>query len=318
MLFSSSPLRQLRKSFLGISLAETTFTKRGFYQGDLAAQQRLERIGATFAQGYNTALEDDRFEVLVPALQKIERELQGFAFEGASMALALLDYLLPLKKRLAAFLEGAGADHIYMVHVGAGWTLGRLPRSAPKMMQQFDPLLRWLVVDGYGFHQGFFSWPRFIDQQIRPAHLSEAAQHVFDQGLGRSLWFVKGADFTQCLTAINAFSAERRGDLWSGIGLACAYAGGVEEDALPTICRAAGENRWQLAQGAAFAAKARQRAGNPAAHTNLASHVFCGCSDDAAASLTDECIKDLPQGDQAYATWRSRIRIQLATQNVQV
>lgn len=318
MSFFSIQLRQLRKSLFGIALEETTFAKRGFYRGDSGAQYRLEQIGATFVQGYHAALEDDCFEVLVPSLQSLEAELQGFAFEGAAMGLALLDYFLPPKQRLISFMQGPGKNHIYMLHVGAGWTLGRLPRSARRLMRQFDPLLCWLVLDGYGFHQGFFSWSRFIDNQALPARLSGDALHVFDQGLGRSLWFVRGADVAQISSTIDAFPAERRGDFWSGIGLACAYAGGVERGAIEALCKAAGKDRWNLAQGAAFAAQARQRAGNPAPHTDLACKVFSGRSSDEAASLTDECLKGLPQGEQAYALWRLQLRTQLAQQDERV
>jgi len=316
MFFSS--LRRLRKSLLGISLEETTFAKRGFYREDLLAQQRLEKIGATFVRGYNAALEDDHFDVLLSSLREVEGELQGFAFEGAAMGLSLLDYFRPFKQRLSAFIQGPGSDHIYVMHVGAGWMLGRLPRSPYKLMQQFDPLLCWLVVDGYGFHQGFFAWRRFIDRRVLPTNISGYAQQVFDQGLGRSLWFVKGANVAQCISAIDAFPVERRSDLWSGIGLASAYAGGKGEDALQMLCQAAGENRWHLAQGAAFAAKARKRAGISAPHTELACHIFSDYSGDEAAALTDECLKDLPQGDQAYAIWRSRIRMRLAGQNIRI
>jgi hypothetical protein len=317
VLFSLGRLRRLRRSLFGISLEETTFAKRGFYQGDAHAQRTLELSGASFVQGYNAALDDDRFEALVPSLQSIDPALRGFAYEGAAMGLALLDYLFPFKRRLNAFIEGPGNDHIYMLHVGAGWTLGILPRSARRLMQQFNPLLSWLVVDGYGFHEGFFSWRRFIQNQALPLRLFGNALQVFDQGLGRSLWFVKGADVTQIIDTIHAFHPARQSDLWSGVGLACAYAGGVERDAIQTLCDAAGKYRPHLAQGAAFAAKARQRAGNLVAHTDLACQIFSGRPANEAARITDESLEDLPQGEQAYAIWRSRIRARLIEQHEQ-
>jgi len=318
MFFSSAPLRQLRRSLFGISLDETTFAKRGFYRGNPRVQERLEKVAATFVQGYHAALEEDRFDVLVPFLKGIDLERQGFAFEGAAMGLGLVDYFFPSQRRLAAFMEGPGNDHIYMLHVGVGWTLGRTPRSPSKLLKKFDPLLRWLAIDGYGFHQGFFAWPRFIDNQVLPTRLSGYARQVFDQGLGRSLWFVRGADITQINATIDAFPEFRRSDLWSGIGLAAAYAGGVEPNDLQELCRAAGENRWHLAQGAAFASKARLRAGNPAPHTELACQTFSGLSCAEAADLSDECLKDLPQGEHDYALWRLRLRTRLAGQDVSV
>jgi hypothetical protein len=315
MFFSSIPLRRVRKSLFGISLEETTFAKRGFSRGDTCAQEKLEKVAATFVQGYHAALEEDHFEALVPSLQEVDAELRGFAFEGAAMALALLDYVLPFKQRLAAFMEGPGNHHIYMLHVGAGWTLGRLPVSPYRLMKRLDPLLRWLAIDGYGFHQGFFAWPRFIERQVLPRRLSGYALQVFDQGLGRSLWFVRGASVDRIVATIAAFPATRRGDLWSGIGLASAYAGSVDKQGLDELYHAAGEDRWQLAQGASFAAQARKRAGNPTAHTELACQTFCACSSDEAARLTDECLRDLPHGEQDYALWRLRLRTRLAARN---
>jgi enediyne biosynthesis protein E3 len=316
MFFSSAPLRRLRRSLFGISLEEITFVKRGFYRGgEPRSQQRLEQIAATFVSGYHAALEDDRFEALLPALQNVDTVLQGFAFEGAAMGLSLLDYFSPSQQHLVTFMQGAGKEHIYMLHVGAGWTLGRLPRNPCRLMQQFDPLLRWLVLDGYGFHEGFFAWRRSFVDQILPPRLSGYACRVFDQGLGRSLWFVKGATISEISATIAAFPAERQSDLWSGIGLASAYAGSASSDSLDelqALCSAAGKDRWHLAQGAAFAAKARQRAGNPTAHTELACQTFSGLSQDEAARLSDECLQDLPAGEQNYELWRARLRSRLA------
>jgi hypothetical protein len=74
----------------------------------------------------------------------------------------------------------------------------------------------------------------------------------------------------------SAFPQSRQADLWSGVGLACAYAGGVDRRRLEFLREAAGPYLAQAAQGAAFAAKARARAGNPAHQTDLACGVFCG------------------------------------------
>lgn len=313
MIFSSNHRKSWRRSLFGISPEEITFTKRGFYAKNKEKQERLEQIAAIFVQGYHAALEEDHSELLVPVLQAIDHERRGFAFEGAAMGLALLDYFFPRKRRLEAFMQGPGNGHIYMLHVGAGWILARLPGSSGRLIPRLDPLLRWLALDGYGFHQGFFSWRRFIENQVRPAQLAGYALQAFDQGLGRSLWFVKGAEIAPLTNSIEAFCQERRSDLWSGVGLAAAYAGGAQPDELQRLCEAAGKNRWHLAQGAAFAAKARQRAGNPAAHTDLACQIFCGLSSTDAAQLCDICLQDLPPGEKAYSLWRSRLRLRLAT-----
>jgi hypothetical protein len=262
-------------------------------------------------QGYHAALDDDALETLVIKLNTVADELRGFAFEGAAMALTLLDALTPWKQgRLQAFLRGPGIPHMYIAHAGVGWGLALLHRRVESPLARLDPVLRWLAVDGYGFYHGYFHWPRFILGHVFPSRLTGYACHAFDQGLGRSLWFVDGADVTRIPTTIATFPPLRHADLWSGVGLACAYAGIVDRLALETLRDAAGPYRPHLAQGAAFAAKARQRAGNPADHTELACIVLCGLSATAAAHITDVALEDLPSDGSrpTYELWRQRIQ----------
>jgi hypothetical protein len=178
----------------------------------------------------------------------------------------------------------------------------------------FDPLLKWLIIDGYGFHEGYFRPRKSFHSQIAPARLSGYALNAFTQGLGRSLWFVEGADAEQISETIGNFPAARRGDLWSGIGLACAYAGGVEAAEIERVKREAGNFLPHLAQGATFAAKTRQRAENPSENTELACRVICGCSAEEAAALTDKHLENLPPDEAvtAYGTWRRRIQREFA------
>jgi hypothetical protein len=307
-------IKSLRKRIFSISPEETRFTRRGFMAGDPRIQSRLERIGQIFVQGYNAALEDDAAE-LPRELNSVEPEFRGFAFEGAAMGLALLDYFSPSGgSRVKAFLAGPGRAHAYMVHVGAGWTLARLPQDVKKFLGRFDPILRWLAVDGYGFHEGYFKWRRYFQQHARPRKLSGYALRVFDQGLGRSLWFIECADVARIASTIAGFPVARHGDLWSGVGLACAYAGGVNRYSLERLRRSAASYLPCVAQGVAFAAKARQRAGNPAQHTELACQVMCGLPADMAARITDVALGGLlASADQPlYEVWRQKVQAQFA------
>ena len=72
-----------------------------------------------------------------------------------------------------------------------------------------------------------------------------------------------GTQVGRIAEVIDSFDVSRRGDLWSGSGLAATYAGGGDAENLFAMCEAAGTHLRAVAQGAAFAAKARQRAGNP-------------------------------------------------------
>jgi enediyne biosynthesis protein E3 len=304
-------LSGLRRRLLGIAVEETGFVRRGFRGGDASTRQHIEAIGRAFLHGYHAALEEGRPDRLASRLDEQEPMLRGFSFEGAGMALYLLDRLTPWNRgRFREFLAGPGFAHAYMVYVGAGWAMAQLRLRVERPLAQLDPLLGWLAIDGYGFHQGYFRWKQTVDRHWVPDRLSGYARRVFDQGLGRSLWFVEGAEPMRIEHTISGFAAPRRADLWSGVGLACAYAGGIPGEAIEQLSAMAGPYHSHLAQGVAFAAKARQRAGNLASHTELASRMICGMSAEEAAGLTDEALADLTEGDglPSYEVWRSRIR----------
>lgn len=302
---------RIQRLFLGLSLDEATFARRGFRAGNASARLRLEQVGRTFLHGYHAALDDDNPENLSSRLNGVEADFRGFAFEGAAMGLFLLDHLTPWRRdRLLSFLAGPGSPHIYMVYVGAGWALAQLRRGVPRALARFDPLLGWLSVDGYGFYQGYFHPRPSVGRRAVPRRLSGYALRVFDQGLGRSLWFVEGADVARIAATVAEFPVARQPDLWSGVGLACAYAGGVDREAIEALLTSARAYRAPLAQGAAFAAKARQRAGIPASHTDLACRIIWGMPALEATRATDIALVDLPAEDvlPAYEVWRQRIQ----------
>ena len=232
------------------------------------------------------------------------------------MGLALLDWLAPWNSRLLnQMMEGEGNSHIYMLHVGAGWLGGRVPFGFRRTLRRMDPLLRWLAFDGWGFHEGFFHWKNFIQGQPAPKQLSGYERRVFDQGLGRSFWFVNGGNAELIAETISSFATERRSDLWSGIGLAATYAGIATEESLTYLRARCGPFLPSLAQGAAFAAKARERAGNATDYTDLAARILCNTSVAEAAQITDAAVENLAgtPDEPAYEIWRRRIQHRLVT-----
>ena len=300
-----------RRMLFGIPAGATSAGRRGFRGGDARVRERLETVGRVFVHGYHTALDVPVPDRLPERLDEVAAEDRGWAYEGAAMALALLDELVPWSRsRLVTFARGPGADHVYMVYVGAGWALARLRRRPDRARRRYDPILGWLALDGYGFHEGYFHWPRYEGGEGPPARLRGYARQAFDQGLGRSLWFVGGADAAWIAETVASVDPARRADLWGGVGLACAYAGGAERETVEALSSLAGPFRPHLAQGAAFAAKARARAGGAAAHTAMAVEILCGCSDRRAAAITDEALSGLRENGTApaYEVWRSRIR----------
>ncbi|MFL5655788.1 MAG: DUF1702 family protein [Ktedonobacteraceae bacterium] len=304
-------LSKLRRSLLGVSHKEAT----SFSEGNSSTWKHLETAVLAAIEGYHSTLDGSKFEALVPRLNTVALELRGYAYEGAAMGLTGLDCLLPWKNRLRAYMAGPGEAHIYMVHIGAGEALARLRKKPePFIARLEDRVLCWLVMDGYGFHEGFFSRHRYVDEQVVPAHLSSYARRIFDQGLGRSIWFSAGANVDHIAAIIAAFPQARQADLWVGIGVACTYVGGVDRAAIEALHRAAGPYGPQMALGAAVVAKGRQRAGNPVPHTDLACEVLCGVSSERAAHILDVAFQNLPTTgpEPAYEILQQRLLAQFA------
>jgi enediyne biosynthesis protein E3 len=300
---------------LRIDVAECTFERRGFMSSTSDVEHTLEAVGKAFLHGYHLALVCADPRLLAQALDEGDTELQGFRYEGASMALKLGDLLIPLRTRWHIFALGPGIRHIYMIYVGAGWAYARVPWfSAAGAVRGTDSILEWLIVDGYGFHEGYFGGITRVLQGCKKFSRAPYMARASDQGLGRSLWFICGADPRRIATVIHETAPERHGDLWSGIGLAAAYAGPATSEQLEALTKYAGNFFGHLAQGAAFAAQARQRAGNAAAHTDRACAWLCGVSSEEAARVTEA---ELPGSSQttseAYEAWRSGIRRHFAS-----
>lgn len=306
-------MKTLLRSLLRINAAETSHVRRGFRGGDAQAIANIEAVGAAFLQGYHGALDGNSVAATIAGLETTDAPFRGFRYEGAAMALYLLDRLLPGRRdRFDTLIADRGSDHIYMAYVGAGWAHARLPFGLRNALTRRDPLLRWLMLDGYGFHQGFFHWRSAVENIQRvPLRVRGYARRAFDQGLGRSLWFVDGHEPDRIASTIARFPPSRHADLWAGVGLAATYAGGVPEVSLHQLSACAGTYRDWLAQGSAFAAAARRRAGNIVPHTDAACRVFCGSDVETVATLVDSARLDLPPDDArqpAYEIWRQRTR----------
>ncbi|MGJ5894228.1 DUF1702 domain-containing protein [Streptomyces sp. V2] len=312
----TAALRALRRRILTPALSSTSLEVRGFRKKNPAAQELLETIGRSFLEGYGQIVAAPDARAAEPRLEAIPRQFRGFAYEGAAMGCTIMDALPGSRgRRLSGLLAGRGGAHTYMAYVGIGWAMARLPRMLHPDVRKTDPLLRWLILDGYGFHQAYFHTDRFVHGQRReqklpwPQDQTSYAHRAVDQGIGRALWFVGGTDVDTVLALTSAFAPARRGDLFSGVGLAATYAGGADADELLRLRERAGEYRPQLLQGSAFAAEAREHAGLTVPHTRLATEVLCGMEPHEAARVCRETRPGVPDrvDTPAYETWRQRI-----------
>jgi hypothetical protein len=276
--------------------------------GDDPAAQRLRQVVYTVTECVELTLRTPNRRRLVAALDAYPEEVRGFAYEGAGVGLAALDELAPWSRRTQAFVRGPARPYLYAVYLGAGMGLARLHLGTDRFMRRLgDDPFAWVVLDGYGFHEGFFAHRRTVQEQRLPAGLSGYAVRAFDHGLGRAIWFATGADPTLIARTVAAFPADRQGDLWAGLGLACGYTGAAAVQRLRDLATGF-EDR--LAEGALVAAKNRHEVGNPAAHNDIATTVLCSLSSREAARRAEAALSDLPDDDvvPAYEVWRRRLR----------
>ncbi|MCR9122575.1 MAG: DUF1702 family protein [Phyllobacteriaceae bacterium] len=311
----------------GLSDDEASFSKRGFAVSDPQRRDRLEGVGRAFIAGYNLALVRANLPASVPLqpltaeLETIAPALRGFAHEGAAMGLGISD-ALPWARNgnLARFLGTAGDRHAYLIHVGAGWAMARLPWRRRAILRVLDPLLAPLAIDGWGFHDIYFS----------PARLGAGARgggrdhrRAFDQGAGRALWFVAGGDIDRALALITAQRPDRRCDLLSGLALAMTYTALAEPGDVAKLAGHADQTmpdgRAAVAQGAAFALEARALAGLRLPQGDAICSALCDRAPDAVLGIvrahrpatSDVVAIEAETGTAAYEVWRQRVQAAL-------
>jgi hypothetical protein len=318
----TSALRSLRRRVLTPADSETKLSVRGFNEKDPESRDLLETVGRTFLRGYAYAAEASKPIDAEEPLEAIPVRFRGFAYEGAAMGFAVRDGL-PMGRHdhVTRFLEGRAKEHVYMVYVGIGWAMARIPRFRWPSADDMDPMLRWLVLDGYGFHQAYFKTEKYINQQYQEPHFPWPAggpewyaDQAIDQGIGRAMWFIGGTDPELVATMIEKFPESRRNDLYSGAGLAATYAGGVSEQELLTFRDRSGSYLPMVAQGSAFAATARVVAGLLVPHNDLATKVFCGTTAQQAHEASEAAKPLTPYSGEIppYEVWRQRLAQQFA------
>jgi hypothetical protein len=320
-------LLSVMRPFISIPASATRCGRRGFAVRSVRMAAHLEGIGMSFSEGYHAALDGGPLISLVGHLEVVDDRLRGFAYEGAAMGVAIADRFRPTRSaRFHEFLAGPGWRHRYMVHVGLGWMLARLPRTVLRMRHRLDPVLWPLAIDGAGFHAGFFTGRSYARRMRPPWYASGPWGAVFDQGFGRSLWFQAGGRPDLIQEAIAGFPVHRRADLWSGVGLGCAYAGGAPADDLAELQAMAGDYRNGLAQGVAFAVTARETAGTPAFDTGMACELLLGRATSAVRPIVERHLAEATGCSQVqggedvrfedglvrYQDWRARLRREFA------
>jgi hypothetical protein len=321
-----SLISNLSTRLFSLSREEASFERRRFPGCNSASRPHLERVIQTFIEGYNLALATSEMKQLASRLDSFPPTFSGFGYEGAGLFFALADLMVPRSaSRLAEFTQNVAPRHDFITMVGAGFAIARVPfglRRLASYQAKLDPMTGWCLTDGYGFHQGFFHWDRFIERrESPPASFDRQKRALFDAGVGRAMWWVFGADLESIASAISKFTLDRQPEMWAGIGTALAYANGSPDGSLPGLCELSGGFRADLLSGIPFAAHMRVKGENPAPWTDKACLELLGVSVTHASRVVERELEayltswqgtEQAKWNHCYLGLRERVKLCLA------
>ena len=313
---------RVRRLVFGTPLRVGLLFHRADRGGDEDVRRHLDGAVTALLEGYGIALDDDDANRVSSRLAELPDLVRGFAYEGAGAALTLLDRFRPGPRvRFEALLRGPGAPYAPLLHVGAGLALARVSRHIEEETRGLDGEMRWLPLDAYGFERGVFATERAL--RGHDPRLSRYGRRAFDQGLGRGLWFRAATHLPRIARFVADLGPERHADVWSGVGLAIAYAGPNREATLRELAERAGPHGGSVRVGIGLAAFMRSEGRNPSPNTERASRVLCGRSAEDAAEEARRVVQTLraaedPPGstENPYEAFRGGLQAALSAEAV--
>jgi hypothetical protein len=260
--------------------------------------QKMERIQAIFREVQDSYPHS-------PAPDSYDAEFRSIAYEAMSMCIALHD--LKTEQQLNKwfdFLNKSGIAHATQIHVGLGWALAQTETDISVILPELDPMMRYRVVDGYGYYDGIFRRRKSILNQQKPEFTDPVACAAYDQGLGRSMWYLNNGVIAGAKAMLQKLPAERHTDLWRGMGIATVYVGGCNEETLREIAQSAEKYIPQLAAGAAMALVSRHYAGFISDSNALVASTICHRPVEEILSANEALRSNLDlNGEDAYMKW---------------
>jgi enediyne biosynthesis protein E3 len=275
---------------------------------------RIERIKSVFLDTQIFYSMHDNIDALIGYLENTETEFRSIAYESASMAIALKE--LKNNEGLNTWLyykNGPALAHKAQVHVGLGWAIAKLNLPFLAVVNKIDTSLYYRVADGCGYYDGSFRHKQTIMNRQLPGYIPNATMSMYDQGVGRSLWYTCSADINKICSMINSFPAVRQASLWRGIGIAVAYVGGCDDDTLKILLQYAATNRIQLTYGAALALGSRIEANTLTKDTAHCSRLwFSHTASEANIFSLDPANPVTDENEQVYFNWIKQVSERLA------
>ena len=277
---------------------------------EVTVTQKMETIQHTFLHVHDIFFASPYWKRHVAELESTNIEFRSIAYESVSMSIALED----LKHGDALtnwfqFLNEAASAHATQVHVGLGWAFAQQLKNPIAYLPELNPMMRYRVLDGYGYYEGIFRRRRSIINHLKLQVDAAVASSALDQGLGRSIWYLNKGIIDEAKIMIEGFAVDRRKDLWRGLGIAIAYVGGCDEETLLEIFSKVDIYKSQLAIGAAMALVSRNYANYISADTELVCNVFCNKTANEIVLLNEKLRERLDLNEaNAYENWLNELQ----------
>jgi hypothetical protein len=284
-------------------------------QTDIA--QRIEKIREIFQHAYAISTDQEDLDLLIDQLEKTENDYRSIAYEATSVAIAVKDFLNGNTLNYwHSFLKDHAAQHAVQIHTGLGWAIAQQRISISPIIETLDPLMQFRMLDGFGYYYGIFRRRQIAGGQPFSTDVESKFIRGYDQGVGRSLWYISKGDYASVPEKIAQFSSSRHTDLWRGIGIACTYVGGCDEFILKELLSLSFPYHAQLAVGAALVASSRNSAGTITKDVELACRVWCKQSIQEVLLITEKAETSLVAGpNNAYFIWLSEIEKKLGLES---
>ena len=248
---------------------------------------KIENVKTIFQLAKENARRLEDLNELIICLDQTQKEFISVAYEGAAMEIALQDFASGNStKRLPEFLKRA-KKHTTQIYIGLGWAIAQEKNPSLISTEKIDPRMLFCIWDGCGYFDGIFKQRQTIKGQNRLAYIDQNNYRAYDEGMGRSLWYLAKGDNEKIKEMVKLFSEERHSDLWRGIGIACSYVGGFNESTLVSLKISAGKHAMQLCIGNAMVAESRIQAESPTIDMEIACDFFCNLKTEELISITE-------------------------------
>ncbi|CAN5538354.1 hypothetical protein BH10BAC1_BH10BAC1_09700 [soil metagenome] len=247
---------------------------------------KMERIQTIFHDSQELVSQNKSITELVTHLETTDKDFLPVAFEAAAMAMALKDFSSGDAILNWQTLLNSSKKFACQIYLGMGWAVAREKRNIISFIDELNRNMQFRIWDGCGYFDGVFRQRQTVKGQKRLEHIQAKDYQAYDEGLGRSLWYICKGDEKKLEELLQQFAPDRHADLWRGIGIACSFVGGFEEAALKNLLLIAGHHSIQLGIGAAMVAKSRIESDCKTEDIELACTIFCNLNAQEAMNIT--------------------------------